>query len=78
MKLSWRELKERAAQARERYARCDLCAHRCLVDRTGGPAGICREGDGLWLASAGIHRGEEPQLVPSGLILIAGCNLSNQ
>jgi len=78
VKLSWRELRTRAAEARERYARCDLCAHRCLVDRTGGPAGACGEGDGLWLAGAGIHCGEEPQLVPSGLVLIAGCNLACQ
>ena len=75
MKLSSRELRWRAAEAREHYARCDLCAHACGVDRRQGPAGICLEGDGLWLAGAGIHHGEEPQLVPSGLILIAGCNL---
>ncbi len=78
MRLSWRKLKERAAEARKRYARCDLCAHRCLVDRTRGPAGTCREGDGIRLAGAGIHHGEEPQLVPSGVVLIAGCNLSCQ
>ena len=78
MRLSWRELSERAAEARGRYRRCDLCAHRCLVDRTRGPAGTCREGDGIWLAGAGIHHGEEPQLVPSGVVLIAGCNLACQ
>jgi putative pyruvate formate lyase activating enzyme len=76
MKLSPRELKARAAEARERYARCDLCAHYCRVDRTHGPAGVCREDDGLWLAGAGVHFGEEPQLVPSGMVLIGGCNLA--
>jgi putative pyruvate formate lyase activating enzyme len=78
VKLSPRQLRHRAAEAREHYARCDLCAHFCGVDRTQGPAGICQEGDGLWLAGAGIHYGEEPQLVPSGLVLIVGCNLSCQ
>ena len=78
MRLSARELRERAAEARAHYARCDLCAHRCAVDRTRGPAGLCQEGDGLFLAGAGIHYGEEPELVPSGLILIAGCNLACQ
>lgn len=78
MKLSARELRLRAAEARRHYARCDLCAHSCGVDRGQGPAGICQEDDGLSLAGAGIHWGEEPQLVPSGLILIAGCNLSCQ
>ena len=76
MKLSPRELRERANRAREHYARCDLCAHLCRVDRTHGPAGVCREDDGLWLAGAGVHFGEEPSLVPSGLVLIGGCNLA--
>ena len=76
MKLSSRELRRRAADARLHYARCDLCAHDCRVDRTKGPAGVCAEGDGLYLAGAGVHYGEEPGLVPSGLVLIAGCNLA--
>jgi putative pyruvate formate lyase activating enzyme len=76
VKLSAAALRERAAEARAHYARCDLCAHMCRVDRTRGPAGVCDEDDGLWLAGAGVHFGEEPQLVPSGLVLIAGCNLA--
>ena len=75
MKLTARELHERAALARSHYRRCDLCAHDCRVDRTQGPAGVCQEGDGLSLAGAGVHFGEEPRLVPSGLVLIGGCNL---
>jgi len=78
VKLGARELHARAAQARARYRRCDLCAHLCLVDRGRGPAGVCGEGDGLFLAGAGVHHGEEPELVPSGLVLIAGCNLACQ
>jgi putative pyruvate formate lyase activating enzyme len=76
VKLTAAELRERAAEARRQYARCDLCAHHCRVDRTRGPAGACNEDDGVWLAGAGVHFGEEPQLVPSGLVLIGGCNLS--
>jgi putative pyruvate formate lyase activating enzyme len=76
VKLSPRELHARAVEARAHYARCDLCAHACRVDRTRGPAGVCREDDGLWLAGAGVHFGEEPRLVPSGLVLIGGCNLA--
>ncbi|TMA28424.1 MAG: hypothetical protein E6J88_07720 [Deltaproteobacteria bacterium] len=78
MKLSAREIRSRAVEARAHYARCDLCAHDCRVDRTHGPAGVCQEGDGLFLAGAGVHFGEEPRLVPSGLILIGGCNLACQ
>jgi putative pyruvate formate lyase activating enzyme len=76
VKLSPRELRDRAAEARMHYGACDLCAHRCGVDRTSGPAGACHEGDGLFLAGAGIHYGEEPALAPSGAVLIAGCNLA--
>jgi putative pyruvate formate lyase activating enzyme len=75
VRLSARELHERAAEARRHYASCDLCAHDCRVDRTRGPNGVCHEDDGLWLAAAGVHFGEEPRLVPSGLVLIGGCNL---
>lgn len=78
MRLSPPELRTRAAEARVHYASCDLCAHDCRVDRTRGPAGACGEDDGLWLAGAGIHHGEEPELVPSGMVLIGGCNLACQ
>jgi putative pyruvate formate lyase activating enzyme len=81
VRLGARELRARAAEARAHYARCDLCAHHCAVDRTHGPAGVCQEDDGLWLAGAGLHFGEEPPLVGaggSGLVLIGGCNLACQ
>jgi len=76
VKLTPAQLRARASEARAHYASCDLCAHDCRVDRTRGPAGICRHDDRLWLAGAGIHFGEEPDLVPSGLVLIGGCNLA--
>ena len=79
MQLSSAALRARAIEAYERYRDCQLCAHRCRVDRTRGPAGKCSEGDSVYLASAGVHFGEEPQLTGkggSGLVLIAGCNLA--
>jgi len=63
MRLSAQALRAKAAEAREHYRRCDLCGHHCLVDRTRGPAGRCQEGDGIFLAGAGVHLGEEPPLV---------------
>jgi putative pyruvate formate lyase activating enzyme len=75
VRLGPRELHERAAAARRHYRSCDLCAHDCRVDRTAGPAGVCQEGDGLYLAGAGVHLGEEPRLSPSGVVLVGGCNL---
>jgi putative pyruvate formate lyase activating enzyme len=84
MRLSAAELRARAGLARAQYADCHLCGHHCGVDRTRGPAGRCREGDGLYLAGAGVHFGEEPPLVGregaprrgSGLVLVGGCNLA--
>jgi len=79
MRLGPRELRARAREAAEQYRHCLLCAHRCEVDRTGGPAGRCREGSSVFLAGAGLHFGEEPPLVGargSGLVLVAGCNLA--
>ena len=86
MRLTPAQLRTRAAEARAHYASCDLCAHRCLVDRTSGPAGRCHEGDSVFLAGAGVHFGEEQPLVGSrggrrarsgsGLVLIGGCNLA--
>ena len=87
MRLTAAALRERAVEARAHYADCDLCGHRCRVDRRDGPAGRCQEGDGVLLAGAGVHFGEEPPLVGtpgrgpgarhgSGLVLIGGCNLA--
>jgi putative pyruvate formate lyase activating enzyme len=87
MRLTAAGLRARAAEARLHYADCDLCGHRCRVDRTHGPAGRCHEGDGVFLVGAGVHFGEEPPLVGtagrgpgaphgSGLVLIGGCNLA--
>ncbi len=79
MRLGPHELRVRAREAAEQYRHCLLCAHRCGVDRTRGPAGRCHEGSSVFLAGAGLHFGEEPPLVGargSGLVLIAGCNLA--
>jgi putative pyruvate formate lyase activating enzyme len=78
MRLGPRELRARAHDAAAHYRHCLLCAHRCGVDRTRGPAGRCQEGTSVFLAGAGVHFGEEPPLVGhrgSGLVLVAGCNL---
>src|SRR5438270_595144 len=39
MRLRPDELRARALEAAEQYRACFLCAHRCGVDRTRGPAG---------------------------------------
>jgi putative pyruvate formate lyase activating enzyme len=79
MRLPAAELRQRAREAAEHYRSCDLCAHRCGVDRSAAPAGHCHEGASVFLGGAGLHFGEEPPLVGtrgSGLVLIGGCNLA--
>lgn len=71
-------LGERIAAAYDILLQCDLCPHRCLVDRRHGERGICRTGDRPIVASYGPHFGEEDPLVGqhgSGTIFFSNCNL---
>ena len=59
------------------YARCELCPRRCRVNRLAAP-GFCGETSELRIASASIHRGEEPPITGaggSGTVFITGCTL---
>ena len=61
-----------------RYTRCTLCPRVCGVNRLAGETGYCGETVELRIASAVIHKGEEPPLVGtggSGTIFVSGCNL---
>ncbi|MDR0718286.1 MAG: radical SAM protein [Treponema sp.] len=60
------------------YSKCLLCPRACAVDRNAGRRGFCGETAELRIASASIHRGEEPPVTGaggSGTIFISGCNL---
>lgn len=62
----------------EYYSRCTLCPNLCLVDRTKGERGRCRQGKSVRIAWSGLHRGEEPPLVGekgSGMVFFTGCPL---
>ena len=55
-----------------------MCARVCLVDRLGGPAGVCQSGRYARVASYFPHFGEGPPLTGrhgSGTIFFGGCNL---
>ena len=72
------ELLERVRQAYARLKSCDLCPHDCRVNRLAGERGICRAGWRPRIASANIHRGEEPPISGSkgsGTIFLSGCSL---
>ena len=60
------------------YSSCHLCPRNCGVDRLAGVAGFCGESAVMRIASAVVHRGEEPPLITgkgSGTIFFTGCTL---
>jgi len=52
---------------------CELCEHKCGVNRLNGETGICGVSESR-VSTEFLHRGEEPELVPSHTIFFAGCN----
>ena len=72
------ELLKRVREAYRRLAACDLCPHDCGVNRIRGEKGICGAGLKPKIASANVHRGEEPPISGtkgSGTIFLSGCSL---
>jgi putative pyruvate formate lyase activating enzyme len=64
--------------AYERLGACDLCPHDCGVNRIKGEIGVCGAGYRPKIASANLHRGEEPPISGSrgsGTIFLSGCSL---
>jgi putative pyruvate formate lyase activating enzyme len=62
----------------ELMGECRLCPRRCLVRRLEGRRGICRSGVVPIVASATLHRGEEPPISGkhgSGTVFFSGCNM---
>ena len=71
-------LSQRAQAASERLESCDLCPHRCGVDRMNDEHGVCETGARAVVASHGPHFGEEAPLVGlggSGTVFFGHCNL---
>lgn len=72
------ELLDRVRTAYRRLAACDLCPHDCGVDRIRDRRGICGAGLKPRIASANVHRGEEPAISGtrgSGTVFLSGCSL---
>lgn len=72
------ELLQRVREAYKRLALCDLCPHDCGVNRFKGELGICGGGVRPKIASANVHKGEEPPIsgtMGSGTIFLSGCSL---
>jgi putative pyruvate formate lyase activating enzyme len=72
------ELGRKIEAAYDVLSQCNLCPHRCLVNRHAGELGLCRTGDQPEVSSFGPHFGEEDPLVGrrgSGTIFFTHCNL---
>lgn len=71
-------LLKRVYEGYRRLAACDLCPHQCGVNRIKGEQGRCHSGLKPRIASANLHRGEEPPISGSkgsGTIFFSGCTL---
>jgi putative pyruvate formate lyase activating enzyme len=78
MNHDWQKLQEIADGLTERLKACDICPHRCGVNRLRGDIGRCGIGAQCRVASWCDHNGEEPAISGtqgSGTIFAAGCNL---
>ncbi len=72
------ELAKRAERLWQRLAACDICPHKCGVNRLDGKSGRCHSTDSPIVASVCDHHGEEPVLSGSrgsGTIFFGNCNL---
>lgn len=79
VRISRRQLEERANRATTLLSACCICAHSCGVDRVGGETGFCRAPGRAVVSSYGPHFGEEDVLVGtrgSGTIFFTYCNLA--
>ena len=59
--------------------RCEICPHRCKVNRANGQIGRCRCDDKIKVALASIHDFEEPCISGkngSGTVFFSNCNLN--
>ncbi|MBD3267436.1 radical SAM protein [bacterium] len=78
MKLNAKEIRNRAAIAKELARACKLCPNECDINRWDGTAGYCKLNGQTLIASAFPHHGEEPPIRGhggSGTLFFAGCNL---
>ena len=59
--------------------KCEICPHRCGVDRTNNQIGRCKSKNTVRVAKASIHMYEEPCISKgsgSGTVFFSNCNLN--
>lgn len=70
------ELARRIEAAWAMVSPCELCPHRCRVERLRGERGVCRMGEQVVVSSWNLHHWEEPPISGtrgSGTIFFSGC-----
>ena len=58
---------------------CEICPHRCKINRNDGQIGRCKCDDKIKIALASVHNYEEPCISGkngSGTVFFANCNLN--
>lgn len=63
----------------ELLQKCEICPHKCKIDRTKNQVGRCKSKDTVKVALASIHNFEEPRISGrngSGTVFFSNCNLS--
>lgn len=73
------KLTERVEALWSKLERCNICPHKCQINRLNGETGKCKTGEKAQVSSFGPHFGEESPLVGrfgSGTIFFTHCNLS--
>ena len=63
----------------EYLKKCEICPHKCKVNRTKNQIGRCKSKDTVKVAKASIHEFEEPcisKINGSGTVFFSNCNLN--
>ena len=78
LNITEEEFDRRIEKAYKLLSSCEVCPHKCRINRLKGERGFCRSGEEMMISSYNTHFGEEPPLVGSfgsGTIFFANCNL---
>ena len=63
----------------EYLEKCEICPHRCKINRIDGKIGRCRSTDKIKIALVSVHNYEEPCISGengSGTVFFSNCNLN--
>jgi putative pyruvate formate lyase activating enzyme len=74
MKVAPEEIDRRIEALEDWYTDCTICPQMCGVDRFHGPFGHCGLSTEGRVYKEFIHLGEEPEVSPTHIIYLAGCN----